>query len=120
MKKILVVDDAAFMRLAIKTMLMKNGFEDVEEAVNGTEGLKKYIEFKPDVVTMDITMPDMSGLDALKAIIEYDPAAKVIMISAMGQEEMVKESIMYGARSFIVKPIKEDQVIKTINKILAK
>ncbi len=116
--KVLIIDDAVFMRTAIKSFLIKNGFEDIVEAQNGLEGLHKYKELRPDIVTMDITMPDMNGLEALKAIIEFDPNAKVIMVTAMGQEVMVKDAIMYGAKSFIVKPFKEDQVINTIKKLL--
>ena len=108
MISVLIVDDAAFMRLAIKNILNKNGFSVVADAKNGQEGVEKYIELKPDIVTMDITMPDMSGIEALKKIREYDPNAKVIMISAMGQEGMVKEAILSGAKSFIVKPYKEE------------
>jgi two-component system chemotaxis response regulator CheY len=118
MKKVLVVDDAAFMRMAIKNILYKNGFEDVEEAANGVECMQKYKELRPDIVTMDITMPEMTGLEALKSIIEFDPNAKVVMVSAMGQEVLIRESIMNGAKSFIVKPFKEDHVVKTLNKIL--
>ncbi len=118
MKKVLIVDDAAFMRLAIKTILEKNGFEVVGEAKNGIECIKKYKETKPDIVTMDITMPEMSGTDALKIIKELDPSAKVVMVSAMGQDVMVKEAIMQGAKSFIVKPIKEDHIVQTLNKVL--
>lgn len=118
MKKVLIVDDAAFMRMAIKNYLVKNGFEDIEEAQNGMEALQKYKELKPDIVTMDITMPEMTGLEALKAIIDFDSNAKVVMVSAMGQEIMVKEAIMNGAKSFIVKPFKEDHVVKTLIKIL--
>jgi two-component system chemotaxis response regulator CheY len=118
MKKVLIVDDAAFMRMAIKNILVKNGFEDIEEARNGIEALQKYKELNPDIVTMDITMPEMTGLEALKAIIEFDSNAKVVMVSAMGQEPMVMEAVMHGAKSFIVKPFKEDQVVKTLNKLL--
>jgi two-component system chemotaxis response regulator CheY len=114
---VLIVDDAAFMRLAIKNILNKNGFSVVADAKNGQEGVEKYIELKPDIVTMDITMPDMSGIEALKKIREYDPNAKVIMISAMGQEGMVKEAILSGAKSFIVKPYKEEHIIQTLTKI---
>lgn len=119
MIKVLIVDDAAFMRVAIRTMLEKRGFEIVGEAENGAEGFKKYQLLKPDIVTMDITMPEMTGIQGLKAIREYDPNAKVVMVSAMGQESLVKESIINGARSFIVKPIKEDQIVKTLTQIAA-
>ena len=118
MKRILVVDDASFMRLAIKTLLENNGFTVEGEASNGMEAIEKYKLLKPDVVTLDITMPEMTGLDALKEIISYDPKAKVIMVSAMGQENMIREAIMYGAKTFIVKPYKDDHVIKTIKKVL--
>lgn len=118
MKKVLVVDDAAFMRMAIRTMLEKNGYDKIEEAANGHEAIKKYKDFMPDIVTMDITMPELNGTEALKLILKEDPKANVVMISAMGQEDMVRESIMNGAKSFIVKPFKEEVVIKTFRKIL--
>ncbi|HYE11739.1 MAG TPA: response regulator [Patescibacteria group bacterium] len=119
MKRVLIVDDAAFMRMAIRTMLEKDGCEIVGEAENGLQAIKKYKECSPDVVTMDITMPEMDGLAALEAIIQYDPCAKVIMLSAMGQEVMVRDAIIRGAKTFVVKPFKEDHIIKTINKVLA-
>lgn len=118
MKKVLIVDDAAFMRMAIRNILVKHDFEVVDEAENGRVGLNKYMELRPDLVTMDITMPEMTGLEALKEIIAFDPAAKIVMVSAMGQEQMVMEAIRNGAKSFIVKPFKEDHVIQTLNKIL--
>lgn len=117
MKKVLIIDDAAFMRLTIRTMLEKNGFEVVGEAENGKMGVNKYMELQPDLVTMDITMPDMTGIEALKKIREYNSGAKIIMITAMGQESMVREAVMSGAKSFIVKPFKEDQLVQTLNKL---
>ncbi len=117
MKKVLIVDDMLFMRMALKSILEKNGFLIVDSAENGVEAVKKYMECAPDIVTMDITMPEMSGLDALKKIKQYNPKAKVVMVSAMGQERFVKEAIMSGADNFIVKPFKEAQVIETLNKI---
>lgn len=117
MISVLVVDDAAFMRLAIKNVLEKSGFKVVADAKNGQEGIEKYKEFHPNIVTMDITMPDMTGIDALKEIIKFDPDAKVVMISAMGQERMVKEAIICGAKSFIVKPYKEEHITQTLLKI---
>jgi len=117
MKKVLIVDDAAFMRAAIKTILERNGFEVVGEAENGAIGVRKYQELRPDIVTMDITMPEMTGLEALKHIRSFDPDAKVVMITAMGQEHLVKEAILSGAKSFIVKPFKEDHVIQTLKKL---
>jgi two-component system chemotaxis response regulator CheY len=117
MKKVLIVDDAAFMRAAIKTILERNGFEVVGEAENGAIGVRKYQKLRPDIVTMDITMPEMTGLEALKHIRSFDPDAKVVMITAMGQEHLVKEAILSGAKSFIVKPFKEDHVIQTLKKL---
>lgn len=119
MAKVLIVDDAAFMRMTIKTMLERNGFEIVAEAENGAVGVKKYLDLKPDIVTMDITMPEMTGIEALKAIRQQDPKAKVVMVTAMGQEGMVKDAIISGAKSFIVKPFKEEHVIQTLNKVLS-
>jgi two-component system chemotaxis response regulator CheY len=107
------------MRYTIKLILNKNGFDVIGEAGNGNEAIKKYVELKPDIVTMDITMPEMSGLDALKNIMKLDSKAKVIMVSAMGQEVMVREAIMSGAKSFIIKPFKDEHVIKTLNNVLA-
>lgn len=117
MKKVLIVDDAAFMRAAIRTILERNGFEVVGEAENGAIGVRKYQKLRPDIVTMDITMPEMTGLEALKHIRSFDPDAKVVMITAMGQEHLVKEAILSGAKSFIVKPFKEDHVIQTLKKL---
>jgi two-component system chemotaxis response regulator CheY len=105
--------------MAIKMILNRNGFEVIGEAENGAIAVKKYKELKPDIVTMDITMPEMTGLEALKEIREFDPEAKVIMVSAMGQEVMVREAVMLGAQSFIIKPFKNDHVIQILNKVLA-
>lgn len=118
MKRVLIVDDAAFMRMALKRMLKKHGFEVVGEAENGAVAVSKYMECNPDIVTMDITMPEMSGLKAVKAIKAIDPHANVVMVSAMGQENMVIEAVTNGAKAFIVKPFKEDHVIQTLNKVL--
>ena len=115
-KSILICDDAAFMRMMLKDILVKEGFEVVGEAVNGADGVEKYNSLKPDLVTMDITMPEMDGIAALKAIRASDPAAKVIMCSAMGQQAMVVESIQAEARDFIVKPFQKDRVIEAIKK----
>ena len=117
MAKVLIVDDAAFMRISIKNMLTKNGYEVVGEAENGLIGVEMFKELQPDIVTMDITMPEMSGLDALKEITKVDPQAKVVMVSAMGQEAMVREAIVSGAKGFIVKPFKEDGIIAAIKKL---
>ena len=117
MAKVLIVDDAAFMRISIKNMLTKNGYEIVGEAENGLISLDMYKELQPDIVTMDITMPEMSGLDALKEIIKIDPQAKIVMVSAMGQEAMVRDAIVSGAKGFIVKPFKEDGIIAALKKL---
>lgn len=118
MAKIMIVDDAAFMRITIKNMLQKSEHEVVGEAENGRIAVEKYHELKPDIVTMDITMPEMDGLAALKAIRAEDPNAKIIMVSAMGQEAMVRDAVLNGARGFIVKPFKEDGILAAINKLL--
>ncbi|HHT92256.1 MAG TPA: response regulator [Clostridiaceae bacterium] len=107
MKTVLIVDDAAFMRLSIRKMLEKNGYEVVGEAENGLVAVEKYMELQPDIVTMDITMKDMNGLEALKAIMERDKKANIIMVSAMGQEAMVKDAVLSGAKGFIVKPFRK-------------
>lgn len=117
MKKILVVDDAAFMRVSIKNMLTKNGYEIVGEAENGKVAIQKYEELSPDIVTMDITMPEMDGLTSLKEILAVDASANIIMISAMGQESMVREAVLAGAKGFIVKPFKEDAIVAALEKL---
>lgn len=117
MKTVLVVDDAAFMRVTIKNMLVKNGYEVVGEAENGKVAINKYHELNPDIVTMDITMPEMDGLEALKTIMQIDPNANVIMLTAMGQQGMVKEAVVSGAKGFIVKPFKEDTVFAALAKL---
>lgn len=114
--KVLVVDDAAFMRMMIKDILSKNGYEVVGEAENGLKAVEKYQELKPDLTTMDITMPEMDGITAVKEIKKVDPNAKVIMCSAMGQQAMVIEAIQSGARDFIVKPFQPDRVLEAIRK----
>ncbi|MBU3176454.1 response regulator [Clostridium estertheticum] len=118
MARVLIVDDAAFMRMMIKDILEKNGFEIVGEASNGLKGVELYKTEKPDIVTMDITMPEMDGIEAVKAIKAFDPAAKVIMCSAMGQQTMVMDAIRAGARDFIVKPFQSDRVLEAIKKVL--
>lgn len=115
MKKVLVIDDAAFMRMSIMNILKKNGYTIVGEAGNGLEGLKKYMELSPDIVTLDIIMPEMDGLDTLSAIKKVNKDAKVVMVSAMGQEGYVRQAVANGAKGFIVKPFKEDHVIKTLS-----
>lgn len=114
--KVLIVDDAAFMRMMIKDILTKNGFEVVGEAENGAKAVEKFQELRPDLTTMDITMPEMDGITAVKQIKKIDPNAKVIMCSAMGQQAMVIEAIQSGARDFIVKPFQPDRVLEALRK----
>ena len=118
MAKILTVDDAAFMRKVIKDTLSKAGYSDIFEAEDGAMAVEKYNEIKPDLVLMDITMPNMDGLEALKAIRAKDGSANVVMCSAMGQESMVMDAVRSGAKDFIVKPFKPDRVLKTVTSIL--
>ena len=116
MAKILIVDDAAFMRMMIKDILTKNGYEVVAEAANGVEAVELYKSHQPDLVTMDITMPEMDGIEAVKQIKAVNPAAKVIMCSAMGQQSMVMDAIKAGANDFIVKPFQADRVLEAVKK----
>ena len=115
-KNILICDDAAFMRMMIKDILTKNGYNIAGEAENGAKAVEKYNELKPDLVLMDITMPEMDGIEALKKIKAGDPNAMVIMCSAMGQQAMVIEAIQAGARDFIVKPFQPDRVLEAVRK----
>ena len=117
MKRVLITDDAAFMRLSLKTMLERNGFEIVGEAENGAIAIEKYKLLKPDIVTLDITMPVMDGLEALKQIKAFDKSAKVVMISAMGQETIVREAVISGALGFVIKPFNEETIVKAFNKL---
>ena len=117
-KKILCVDDAAFMRKMVKDTLSKAGYTDLYEAVDGADAVEKFGEISPDLVIMDITMPNMDGLEALKAIRAKDGNANVVMCSAMGQESMVMDAVRSGAKDFIVKPFKADRVLKTVTSIL--
>ena len=117
-KNILICDDAAFMRMMIKDILSKNGYNVVGEAENGAIAVEKYTETNPDLVLMDITMPEMDGIQALKKIKEKDPGASVIMCSAMGQQAMVIESIQAGAKDFIVKPFQADRVLEAVRKVV--
>ena len=117
-KKILCVDDAAFMQKMIKDTLSKAGYTELFEAVDGADAVEKFGEIGPDLVIMDITMPNMDGLEALKAIRAKDGNANVVMCSAMGQESMVMDAVRSGAKDFIVKPFKPDRVLKTVTSIL--
>ena len=117
-KNILIVDDAAFMRMMIKDILTKNGYNVAGEAENGAKAMEKYNELKPDLVLMDITMPEVDGIQALKNIKASDPNAKIIMCSAMGQQAMVIEAIQSGAKDFIVKPFQADRVLEAVKKVV--
>lgn len=118
MAKIMLVDDAAFMRMMEKDTLIKNGYTDIIEAEDGAIAVDLYDKEKPDLVILDITMPNMDGLEALKTIKGKDPNATVVMCSAMGQESMVIDAIKSGAKDFIVKPFKPDRLLKTVSNIL--
>ena len=115
--KVLITDDAAFMRMMLKDILTKNGHEVVGEAGNGAEMLQKYEETQPDIVTLDITMPEMYGLTAIKELRKKHPDANVVMCSAMGQQSMVIDAIQSGARDFIVKPFQADRVIECLSEL---
>ncbi len=117
-KSILICDDAAFMRMMIKDILTKNGYDIAGEAENGAVAVDKYAETKPDLVMMDITMPEKDGIQALKEIRSKDSGANIIMCSAMGQQAMVIESIQAGAKDFIVKPFQADRVLEAVRKVI--
>jgi len=117
-KRILIADDAAFMRMMIKNILVKAGYEVVGEAENGAVATQLYKETRPDLVTMDITMPDVDGIEAVKAIRQFDPNANIIMVSAMGQQGMVMEAIQAGAKDFIVKPFQQERMLQAIERVL--
>lgn len=116
--KVLIVDDAAFMRMMLKDILTKNGYTVVGEAENGAVAVARYGELKPDLTIMDITMPEMDGLQAVKEIRQQDAQARIIMCSAMGQQAMVIEAIQSGAKDFVVKPFQADRVIEAVSKAL--
>ena len=118
-KGVLIVDDAAFMRMMIKDVLTKNDYEVLGEAENGKVAIEKYKELSPDLVIMDITMPEVNGIEAVKSIKENDPEARIVMCSAMGQQAMVIEAIQAGAKDFIVKPFQADRVIEAVKKALS-
>ena len=118
-QSVLVCDDAAFMRLMLKNILEQHGYRVVGEAVNGNDAINKYKQLKPDLVTMDITMPEMNGIEAVKTIRAFDSKAKIIMCSAMGQQVMVVEAIQAGASDFIVKPFHADQVMEALRKVMS-
>jgi two-component system chemotaxis response regulator CheY len=117
-KRILITDDALFMRVTLKNILVANGYEVTAEATNGQEAVEKYASHKPDLVLMDITMPIMDGITATRTIKEADPAANVVMCTAMGQKNMVIEALQAGAKDFIVKPFQPDRVLQSIKKLI--
>lgn len=117
-KRILVVDDAAFMRMMIKDILTKNGYTIVGEAENGLVAIERFLELRPDLVTMDITMPELDGISAVREIRKIDPQAKIIICSTMGQQAMVIDAIQAGARDFVVKPFQPERVLEAIGKAL--
>ena len=119
MGKILIVDDTLFMRTLIKNILFSGGHAIVGEAGDGEEGIAKYKELKPDLVTMDIVMPKLNGIETLKAIKEFDPAAKIVMCTAVGQEQMVKLAIKNGAKGYIIKPFQAPKVLEEVKNVLA-
>ena len=119
MARVLVVDDAAFMRKVVSDALAAGGHEVVGEAGNGTEAVQRYQELSPELVTLDITMPEKDGLQALGEIISIDPGARVLMCSALGQESKVIESIQKGAKDFVVKPFQPAQLLEAVGKALA-
>lgn len=120
MAKLLITDDAAFMRMTLKKMVTDAGYEVVAEAADGKEAVEMYEEHKPDLVTMDITMPEMNGIEALEQIKAKDPSAKVLMCSAMGQQNMVVDAIQKGAVDFIVKPFDEARIREALEKALSR
>ena len=117
-KRVLIVDDAGFMRSLLKDILHDEGFEVVGEATDGEMGVSLYQELKPDLVTMDVNMPKLDGRDALDAILKFDPAARVIMVTTAGQDDIIKRTLLMGARDFIIKPFKKFQVVTTLNRII--
>ncbi len=118
MKRILIVDDASVVRLMIKKVLQQDDFEIVGEAVNGKDALAKYKELKPDIVTMDITMPEADGIQATKDIIAFDENAKIVMLSGIDQKEMLWKAIKAGAASYVVKPFEKDRILTTLHEVL--
>jgi len=117
MKTVLIVDDSTMMRRMIKKIVLKNGYEVVGEATNGRSGVKKYKELRPDIVTMDLVMDEMTGMEALSRIMGENPDANVIMVSSMSQDVMVRDAIVLGAKNFIHKPFDEDQVMDAFKKL---
>ncbi len=116
--KVLVVDDAAFMRTVLKQILISNGFSQVYEAKDGAEAVEQYKKVKPDIVTMDIVMPGMDGIQATKAILQIDPRARIVMVTSVEQKHVVEEAIQLGAKGYVVKPFDASTVVEALNKVL--
>ena len=116
-KRILITDDTAFMRMTLRNVLEKNGYEVVGEAEDGLQAVEMYSSVNPDLVTMDITMPKMDGIEAIKRIMQKDPDAKIIVVSAMGQKALVIEALNSGAKDFIVKPFQPDRCVEALQKV---
>jgi two-component system chemotaxis response regulator CheY len=116
-KRVLITDDTAFMRMTLRNVLEKNGYEVVGEAEDGYQAVEQYMLSKPDLVTMDITMPNMDGITAIKKIMEKDPEAKIVVVSAMGQKALVIEALNSGAKDFIVKPFQPDRIVEALQKV---
>jgi two-component system chemotaxis response regulator CheY len=116
-KRVLITDDTAFMRMTLRNVLEKNGYEIVGEAEDGYQAVEQYMLSKPDLVTMDITMPNMDGITAIKKIMEKDPEAKIVVVSAMGQKALVIEALNSGAKDFIVKPFQPDRIVEALQKV---
>lgn len=118
MIKVLIADDTQFMRVNLRIVFERNGIQIVGEADSGSKAVKMYEQLRPDIVTMDITMPNIDGIEATRQILKMDPSAKIIIVSALGQEVFVREAILAGAKNFIVKPFREDKVLEVIEKVL--
>ena len=118
MARIMIVDDTLMMRMTLRRTLEKAGHEIVGEAINGEQAILNYAEFKPDLVTMDITMPGLSGVEAIKRIVQYDQAANIIVVSALGQKHIVFEALQAGAKNYTLKPIAEDKLLSVVNLVL--
>ena len=116
--KVLIVDDAAFMRTVLKQILISNGFSQVYEAKDGTDAIEQYKKVKPDIVTMDIVMPGMDGIQATKAILQIDPRARIVMVTSVEQKHVVEEAIQLGAKGYVVKPFDASTVVEALNKVL--
>jgi two-component system chemotaxis response regulator CheY len=118
MAKIMIVDDAAFMRMMLRTILEEAGHQVLVEAADGQEAVGRYLAYRPDMVTMDITMPVMEGIESLQEILKADPSAKVVMCSAMGQKQQIIKAIQMGAKDFIVKPFQKERVLEAVDRVL--